>query len=130
MSDNEVYYSMSGARRDRMFWAIVPGTLEEVRDAATMLYVDMRSRQEEAGNEPTAGVWINSQEFEPTVEELEEFDRRSAAAMEASKVLAEMDDEDELDMDDEPSVEVEDDEEEQIITELPFKFNSDIDLEI
>ena len=83
----EIYTAYSGEARDRILWAGMEGTTEEVRAAATMLYLDMRTRQEEAGNEPTGGVWIGNRAFEPTVEELEAHHVRAKAIMTSEKNL-------------------------------------------
>ena len=83
----EVYIAHSGKFSDRGLWALVDGDTEAVRGAAVMLYQDMRTRQQEAGHEPTAAVWIGGKLFEPTIEELEAHDERVRIVMENEKNL-------------------------------------------
>lgn len=83
----EVYIAHSGKFSDRGLWAFVDGDTAEVRAAAVMLYQDMRIRQQEAGNEPTAAVWIGGKLFEPTIEELEAHDERVRVIRESEKNL-------------------------------------------
>ena len=83
----EVYFSYSGKHGDRELWAYVDGEAKEIRGAAVMLYQDIRTRQEEAGNEPTAGVWIGDRKYEPSLSELEEHATRAKLVLESEKDL-------------------------------------------
>lgn len=97
----EIYICLSGEPRERLLWGDMVGSAEDVRDAAMMLYHDMRSRQEQAGNEPTAAVWIGVRPFEPTVEELMAYDEkiRKIMARREAKAVPETDEPQDVEVD-------------------------------
>jgi hypothetical protein len=122
----EIYTAYSGEARDRTLWGEMVGTTEEIRAAATMLHVDMRSRQEEAGNEPTAAVWIGTRLFEPTVAELTAHDEKAQEIMARQR---------ERDAEREAGIEEveetgEEEDQDVDVSSLDLAFDSEIDLDL